>query len=159
VSPWAIGLLLAFFLVIAVVRKESERRAELASTARLEVTSTGVERDLVDGRHEGVSWDEVQIVEVVLAAHGPHKASGGVLLLGGGAERGCLLPLDALGSSGVVTWLSQLPGFDMARLTQALSTDESAADLIADPLTAGSSGSGWGSSRRRRSVRIVIWER
>jgi len=156
VSIWAVALLLGFFLVIAVVRKEGERRAFLASTDRLDVTSMGVERDLVDGRTERISWDEVTMVEVVLAAHGPHKAAGGVLMLTGDVERGCLIPLDALGSSGVVSWLSQLPGFDMARLTKALEARETRIDPEATRMAASGLGGG---SRRRRSERIVVWQR
>ena len=116
-SWWLIGLILCGFVVLAVARNEGARRV---GTASLQVTTDGVCRELADGREESIRWEELRFVEIVRARRGPHRASGGVVMLGGDAERGCLVPLDAVASSGLLERLAALPGMDLARLNQEL---------------------------------------
>jgi len=79
-----------------------------------------VHRILADGREEGVDWSDVTEVEVLTAKTGPHKASGGVVIVAGDEQSGCLVPLDQLEPSGLATMLQQLPGFDSVALTKAV---------------------------------------
>ncbi|GIU83452.1 MAG: hypothetical protein KatS3mg008_0227 [Acidimicrobiales bacterium] len=102
-------------------RAVSARAASRSATVLLEVSRTGVRRTLADGRTEEVGWDELQVVEVVRADRGPHGRSGGVLVLAAGEERGCLVPLDRLESSGVLTAIAALPGFRVENLVAAVS--------------------------------------
>ena len=80
----------------------------------------GVRRDLADGRHEEISWPEVSEVEVFTARIGPHKKSGGAVVLFGDAERGCIVPLDRLGESALLEHVHRLPGLDPAVIVGAL---------------------------------------
>lgn len=107
-------------VVPAATRAAAQRRWQAAGTARLEVGPLGVRRELLDGRVEEVHWDEIVEVDVVVASTGPHGASGGVVVLYADGERGCLVPIDRLASSGVLEQLSRLPGFRVERLTAAL---------------------------------------
>ena len=107
-------------VVIAVVRNEAQRSRLRSATVDLEVGPLGVRRLLADGRDEVVHWDELTVVEVVRASLGPHKDSGGVLLLGAGPERGCLVPLDQAAEAGVIERLAALPGFDVQALAEAM---------------------------------------
>jgi hypothetical protein len=120
VSGLGFVVLLALFVAVAVVRNEMRRARERTEAAVVEVGPLGVRRLLADGRDEEVHWDELEVVEVVRARAGPHKGSGGVLLLGAGLDRGCLVPLDRAGELGVVERLAALPGFDVARLVEAM---------------------------------------
>jgi len=117
---WFVLLTAGLFAALAVLRNERRRRARRAATVELTVDALGARRVLADGREERVDWDEVREVDVVRARSGPHAASGGVLMLAGDAERGCLVPLDRLDTTGVVEHLVRLPGFDTAALVAAL---------------------------------------
>jgi hypothetical protein len=57
---------------------------------------------------------------VLTAKSGPHADSGGVVIVAGDAEHGCLVPIDELQTSGLAEALTRLPGFDSARLIEAL---------------------------------------
>jgi len=57
---------------------------------------------------------------VLTAKSGPHAASGGVVIVSGDEEHGCLIPLDRLDDTGVAEALTHLPGFDSRRLIEAL---------------------------------------
>ena len=107
-------------MVVAVLRNEARRSRERSATVELDVGPLGVRRVLADGREESVDWDELTVVEVVRASMGAHKASGGVVLLGAGPERGCLVPLDQAVEAGVVERLAGLPGFDVQALAEAM---------------------------------------
>jgi hypothetical protein len=98
-------------VVIAVLRNEGRRSRDRMAASLVRVDVLGVRRELPDGRVEAVDWDEVEVVEVVRASVGPHAASGGVVLVGGPGERGCLVPLDRAQSSGLLVALDRLPGF------------------------------------------------
>ena len=99
-------------VVIAVLRNEGRRARSRADAAVVQVDSTGVRRQLPDGRLEEVWWSEVLEVEVLRAAVGPHRGSGGVVLIGGPGERGALVPLDRVGATGLLAHLGALEGFD-----------------------------------------------
>ena len=120
----AVVLLLGpLFVVLAVVRNQKRLSLIRSETVELRVDGFGVRRVMADGREEGVDWSDVTEVEVLTAKSGPHKASGGVVIVAGDHESGCLVPLDQLESSGLATMLQQLPGFDNHRLTQAVVAD------------------------------------
>lgn len=119
-SPWLVLLLAVPAVLLAVGRNEARRSRARAATVALEVTPLGVRRELADGREEHVDFAELEVVEVVRASIGPHKEAGGVVLLGAGAEHGCLVPLDRVGPSGLLERLSTLPEFDLKAFTEAL---------------------------------------
>lgn len=119
-SGWFLLLLAATVIVVAVARNELRRSRARTEAATVEVHGSGVRRILTDGREEAVDWNEVTIVEVVRANRGPHKGSGGVILLGGGPERGCLVPLDRAADLGVISALGSLPGFEVRKLVEAM---------------------------------------
>lgn len=117
---WFLLLVVPVFVVLAVLRNERRRSEVRSATVELVVDALGARRVLADGREERVDWDEVREVDVVRARSGPHASYGGVLMLAGDAERGCLVPLDRLEVTGIVEQLVRLPGFDTARLVEAL---------------------------------------
>jgi hypothetical protein len=117
----AVVLLLGpIFVVLAVLRNQKRLSLIRSETVELQVDAFGVRRILADGRAEGVDWGEVTEVEVLRAKSGPHKDSGGVVIVAGDEETGCLVPLDRLEDSGLAAMLQQLPGFESHRLTQAV---------------------------------------
>ncbi len=116
----ALLLLGPVFVLIAVSRNRRRQSSLRADTVELTADEFGVHRTLADGRHEGVDWVDVTEVEVLTARRGPHAASGGVIIVSGDAEHGCLVPIDQLEDSGVAEALTRLPGFDSRRLVEAL---------------------------------------
>jgi hypothetical protein len=113
-----IGLALVVFL--AVARNQSRRAAVRTETVALDVDELGARREMADGREEQVDWVALTEVEVLTAATGPYKSNGGVVILAGDAEHGCLVPIDSVGSSGLVDRLALLPGFDVNLFVEAL---------------------------------------
>jgi len=111
---------LAGIVFLAVMRNQSRRSALRSETTELRVDELGVRREMADGRVEEVDWTELSEVEVLTAATGPYKANGGVVILAGTPERGCLVPIDSVGSSGLVDRLVLLPGFDVNLFAEAL---------------------------------------
>jgi len=111
------------FILIAVLRNQKRLSAVRSATVELRVDAFGVHRVMADGREEGVDWNDVTEVEVLTAKSGPHAASGGVVIVAGDQQSGCLIPLDQLEQSGLGAMLHQLPGFDGHRLTQAVVAD------------------------------------
>ena len=107
-------------VLFAVARNRGRQRTLRASTVELVVDELGVRRELADGRREAIDWDEVREVTVVHTRRGPHADAGGMLVLYGDETRGCIVPLDRAADSGVITRLSQLPGFDARRFSDAL---------------------------------------
>lgn len=107
-------------LVMAVLRNEGRRARDRVAASQVRVDASGVRRELADGRVEEVSWHELDVVEVVRAAVGPHGRTGGVVLLGGPGDRGALVPLDRVGESGLLGYLESLDGFDRVRFDAAV---------------------------------------
>ena len=109
-----LAVVVAMAVVVAVLRNEGRRSRARAELAVVEVDTAGVRRRRADGVVEEVWWAELREVEVLRAAIGPHRASGGVVLLGAGPERGALVPIDRVDVSGLRSHLRALEGFDMA---------------------------------------------
>jgi len=105
---------------VGVSRNQRRRSAIRAATVELVVNDEGVRRILADGREEAVGWHELEEVEVLTAKTGPNAAAGGVVILGGGPERGCLVPIDKLEPSGLMHYLPRLTGFDTQVMLDAL---------------------------------------
>ncbi len=119
---WILAFLLLtpIFAIIAVSRNQRRVSALRSGTTELRVDEFGVHRMLADGREEGLEWSELTEVEVLTAKSGPHAAAGGVVILSGDEEHGCLVPINRLSDSGVTDALMRLPGFDLRRLLAAL---------------------------------------
>jgi hypothetical protein len=123
VEAFVFAVLLVLPLVaIGVIGRNKQRvMQERAATVELRADEFGIRRTLADGREEQVDWSEVNEVEIVRASKGPHALYGGVMVLGDGVEKGCLVPLDQLETSGVRDALTRLlPGFEKRRLEAAL---------------------------------------
>jgi hypothetical protein len=122
VGIWVLAFLLLtpIFVVLGISRNQKRLAKIRSGTVELTADEFGVRRTLVDGRQEGVDWVDVTEVEVLIARGGPHAASGGVVIVSGDEEHGCLVPIDRLEDSGVAEALTRLPGFDSRRLVEAL---------------------------------------
>jgi hypothetical protein len=122
--------------VIAILRNQRLRSETRSSTTELVVDAEGVRRTLADGRREEVRWDEVTQVDAFTTRVGPHKASGGAVVLFGDAERGCIVPLDQVSECGLLSHISRLPGFDLQVLIQAVQAgDRRERESLDNPLT------------------------
>lgn len=110
-------------LLLVVLRKRAQRSRVRAATVTIEADDEGVRRTLADGRTEGVSWDEVTSVDVFRTRVGPHKPTGGGVVLYGTAERGCIVPLDRIEESSLLVHIHHLPGFDVGALLGVLGAD------------------------------------
>jgi hypothetical protein len=120
-SGWLVVSLFAIpVIVLASARNRSRRTALRVSTVELSLDEFGVRRQLADGRTEAVDWNEITEVAVLTARTGPYRESGGVVILAGDLERGCLVPIDQVADSSLLERLQQLPGFDVNRFAQAL---------------------------------------
>jgi hypothetical protein len=118
---FAVLLVLPLAAIGVIGRNKQRQMQERSATVELRADEFGIRRRLADGREEEVDWSEVNEVEVVRASKGPHALYGGVVVLGDGDEKGCLVPLDQLDTSGVRDALSRLlPGFEKRRLEAAL---------------------------------------
>jgi hypothetical protein len=122
VNVWIVALLLLgpLFALIGVSRNQRKIAALRAGTVELRIDEFGAHRVLADGREEGVDWTDLTGVEVLTAKLGPYAAAGGVVMLCGDEEHGCLVPIDCIESCGLAEALTRLPGFDMRRLLAAL---------------------------------------
>ncbi len=120
---WVVAFLVLtpVFVVLGVTRNQKRVATIRAGTVELTADEFGVRRRLADGRQEGVDWVDVTEVEVLTTRSGPHAASGGVVIVSGDEEHGCLVPIDRLEDSGVAEALTRLPGFNSRRLVEALS--------------------------------------
>jgi len=125
VSAWVVVLLMLgpIFVVVAVVRNQKRVSTLRSATVELRVDAMGVRRVLADGREEGVDWLDVTEIEVLTTNSGPYAASGGVIIVAGDEEHGCLVPIDQLQTSGLAEALTYLPGFDMRRLLAAVTVE------------------------------------
>jgi len=121
-NAWVAALIMLgpIFVLIAVFRNQKRVSRLRSETVELTVDAFGVRRVLADGREEGVDWLDVTEVEVLTAKSGPHAESGGVVIVAGDEEHGCLVPIDRLQSSGLAEALTHLPGFDSFRLMEAI---------------------------------------
>ncbi len=117
---FAVVVLVAGVVLLAVGRNRARRGRPGAATDELVVDDVGARRSMIDGRREGVDWVDLTRVEVVHARRGPHAEAGGVVMLAGDAARGCLVPLNRIGDSQLLERLAQLPGFDVDRFVRAL---------------------------------------
>ena len=122
VNAWVAGLDLPgpIFVIMAVLRNQKRISKLRSATVELQVDEFGVRRVLADGREEGVEWTDVTEVEVLTTKSGPYADSGGVVIVAGDADHGCLVPITELQTSGLAEALTHLPGFDSSRLMQAL---------------------------------------
>jgi hypothetical protein len=116
-----LAALAAAVVAVAVARR---RRQDRSATVSVTADADGVRRTLADGRVEEVSWAEVVEVDVFTTRVGPHKASGGAVVLYGDAERGCIVPLDQLAGSGLLDHAHRLVGFDPAKVVAAVAGPE-----------------------------------
>ena len=118
---WIFLLVLPIAAFTVVSRNTQQKQQLRAATVELKADEFGIRRRLADGREEQVDWSEVNEVEVVRASKGPHAGYGGVMVLGDGEAKGCLVPLDQLETSGVRDALVRLlPGFERQKLEAAL---------------------------------------
>jgi len=112
-----------FAIARAVIRNRAAQRSARAATIELIVDEFGVRRGLADGREEGIDWSEILEVEVYRTKTGPHGKVGGMGMLAGDATRGCLVPIDRLGTPGLMEAVTRLPGFDTRLLQEALQAE------------------------------------
>jgi hypothetical protein len=147
---WLVVLAAPIFVVSAVSRNHRRRVAARSATVTVGADADGVGRTLADGRHEHVAWSEITSVDVFHARMGPHQDSGGAVVLYGDATRGCVVPLDQLGSSGLLDQIWRLPGFEIQRLLRAVNVD---------PRDTGGSFLGRGLSKGPPQRSIELWVR
>jgi hypothetical protein len=107
----------------AVLRNRAAQREARAATVGLVVDEFGVRRELADGREEGVDWSEIEEIEVYRTTSGPHGKAGGMVMLCGDDTHGCLVPLDQLGTPGLMEGVSRLPGFKVRLFQEALESE------------------------------------
>jgi hypothetical protein len=107
-------------IIMGVRRNRDLQRETRSATVELVVDEFGIRRAVANGREEAVDWVEVTEVEVYRTTDGPHRKAGGMILVSGDLTRGALVPLDLLGTEGLVEGLSRLPGFDVRLLTEAV---------------------------------------
>ena len=108
-----------FALALAHTRRARAARRAAAATVNLEVDDWGVKRWLADGRYEEVSWAELREVRLITLPKGPWDDRMRLVLDGGG-ERGCIVPLEVAEDSDLVASLGALSGFDLRGLAAAL---------------------------------------
>ena len=111
-------------VLVVLAAASRHRRTVGGTTVAVVADEDGVRRELADGRREEVAWDEVVQVDVFTTRVGPHKASGGAVVLFGTATRGCIVPLDRLSGSGLLEHIHRLPGFDARVLVAAAGSGE-----------------------------------
>lgn len=121
-NAWVAVLIMLgpIFVIMAVLRNQKRISKLRSATVELRVDDFGVRRVLADGREEGVDWTDVSEVEVLTTKSGPYADAGGVVIVAGNADHGCLVPINELQTSGLAEALTHLPGFDSSRLLQAL---------------------------------------
>jgi hypothetical protein len=124
VSVFAVVLVIVVFGVISVLRHQSQRATVRSATVSLTADSEGVRRELADGRTEEISWPEVTEVDVFTTRVGPHKPAGGAVVLYGDGERGCIVPLDRVADSELLSYLTSLPGLDLGKVITAIAGDD-----------------------------------
>jgi hypothetical protein len=114
-------VIMALVAAVAVAVRRNRRAA--ATTVAVVADDGGVHRTLADGRREEVGWDEIVQVDLFTTRVGPHKVSGGAVVLFGTDTRGCVVPLDRLADSRLLEHVHRLPGFDPRALVAAASGD------------------------------------
>ena len=96
---------------------------------RIEVDAWGVKRWLADGRYEEVRWDELKEVRVITLPKGPWPNRVRFVLDGGG-ERGCIIDVDNAESSGLISRLAALPGFDHRTLAAIIDEPRTGTEIL-----------------------------
>lgn len=124
-----IAAIALFAFALALMRGSRDARLAAAATVRLEVDGWGVKRWLADGRYEEVSWDELREVRIVTLPKGPWDDRVRLVLDGGG-ERGCIVPLETAENSELLTSLGALPAFDHRRLVEVLETGRTGTQVL-----------------------------
>ncbi|MEO7556475.1 MAG: hypothetical protein ABIV94_07725 [Acidimicrobiales bacterium] len=119
-----------FALFVAASRRGRALRAARAATVRFVVDARGIERDLADGRHEAVAWDEVRRVDVVTLPRGPWEGRLRIVVHGDGATTGCIVPIDVAEAGGLLGGLGKLPGFDHRALQAAIAAESTGTTTI-----------------------------
>src|SRR3954447_2120103 len=112
------------FVIIAVNRNNRRRAREFAATVEISVDQIGAHRVLADGRREDVTWEEVNEVDVFTTRKGPHKDAGGAVVLYGSDDRGCVIPIDVVESSGLLLHITRLPGLKLGVIIEALTAEQ-----------------------------------
>jgi hypothetical protein len=110
--------MLPIVVMIGVMRNRRLQRTLNAVTIELAVDEFGVHRELADGREERIEWNEISEVEVLRTRRGPHADAGGLVILWGDENSGCLVPIDR--AEPVLEMLPRLPGLNGQALTEAL---------------------------------------
>ena len=83
------------------------------------VDVAGVVCERPDGTREGVTWDDLERVEIVSTSEGPRFPDTFWLLVG--KVGGCAIPWGATGEADLLERLQQLPGFDNSAVIGAAS--------------------------------------
>jgi len=118
-----------FVFLLARARHERAARRAAAATTNLTVDGGGVKRWMADGRFEEVAWDELQEVRAVTLPKGPWDTRLRLVLDGGG-ERGCIVPIEVAEEYGLLGELWRLPGFDHRRLTEVLDEERTGHEVL-----------------------------
>ncbi|AHH15972.1 hypothetical protein NONO_c11650 [Nocardia nova SH22a] len=88
--------------------------------AGVEITDRFVRRTLGNGRIEEVAWQELTEVRIITTADGPFTDDVFFVLIGVRGN-GCVVPHSAA-DNGFLVRLQQLPGFDNAKVIEAMGT-------------------------------------
>ncbi|MBF6172452.1 hypothetical protein [Nocardia blacklockiae] len=86
--------------------------------AGVEINDRFVRRTLDNGRIEEVAWHDLTEVRIITTADGPF-ADDVFFVLIGAKGNGCVVPHSAA-DSGFLTRLQRLPGFDNAKVVEAM---------------------------------------
>jgi hypothetical protein len=111
------------------MRHARDARLAAAATVRLEVDDWGVKRWLADGRYEEVAWAELHEVRIITLPKGPWDDRVRLVLDGGG-ERGCIVPLEVAENSELLASLGGLSGFDHRRLAEVLEAARTGTQIL-----------------------------
>jgi YD repeat-containing protein len=84
-----------------------------------------------DGSQESVKWDDLEAVLIKTTAAGPFTEDVFFVLVGKGAQSGCVVPQGAVGENELFTALQKrLPGFDNELVVQAMMSTEDKTFLV-----------------------------
>ncbi len=98
---------------------------ERPARERIVVDDWGVRREIPDGTREEVAWADLVEVQIVTTDEGPFVDDVFFLLAGAGGK-GCCVPQGAPGSEPLLDRLQKLPGFDNAKVIDAMGCSENA---------------------------------
>lgn len=123
------GVTAVFVFLLARARHERGARRAAAATTNLTADDWGIKRWLADGRYEEVAWDELQEVRALTLPKGPWDTRLRLVLDGGG-ERGCIVPIDVAEEYGLLGELWRLPGFDHRHLAEVLEQERTGQEVL-----------------------------